>query len=90
MHKVYNGVKYDEDGDIIKEGLDPKQRKFFELKEFYKYTPAKLFEKAFDQCWNEGGMDFDSSLLDMKLEELEEAERDRDMFAKAKFGDGKP
>jgi hypothetical protein len=89
MHKIYNGVKFDDDGEIIKENLDPKQRRFFELKEMYKYTPSKLFEKAFDQCWNEGGMDFDASELDMKLEELEEAERNKDMLSKSKFGEGK-
>jgi len=89
MHKVYTGVKFDEDGEIIKENLDPKQRRFFELKEMYKYTPSKLFEKAFDQCWNEAGMDFDASMLDMKLEELEEVERDRDMLAKSRFNEGK-
>lgn len=89
MHKIYTGVKFDDDGEIIKENLDPKQRRFFEMREMYKYTPSKLFEKAFDQCWEEGGMDFDASLLDMKLEELEEAERDRDMLAKARLGEGK-
>lgn len=87
VHKIEMGVKYDDDGDVIMEGLNPKQKKFFELKQFYKYTPSKLFERAFEACWSDGGMDFDSSELDAKIEEFEEAERDRELFAKARMGE---
>lgn len=90
VHKIEMGVKYNEEGEVILEGLNPKQRKFFEFKEMHKYTPAKIFERAFEQCWNEGGIDFDAFELESRIEDLEEAERDKDMLAKARFGEGKP
>jgi hypothetical protein len=83
VHKIYDNVKYDEDGDVLMESLNAKQKKFFELKEFYKYTPDKLFTRAFDACWSEHGMDFEPLDLDEKLDPLLEQESMRELKAKA-------
>jgi hypothetical protein len=83
VHKIYDNVRYDEDGEVLMESLNAKQKKFFELKEFYKYTPAKLFTKAFDACWGEHGADFESLDLDEKLDPLIEQESMRELKAKA-------
>lgn len=89
VHKIYQGVKYDSDGDLDLSSLTPKQKKFFELRDEYDFsvTDFGMFMKAFDQCWNEHGMDFTESDLDEKLEPLLDAEREKKLFQGANFND---
>lgn len=86
MHKAYNGVKYDQYGNVDwSQNLSPMQHKFFELRENYREIPEAMFTKAFDACWKKHGSNFEGMEFDMALDPLKmEAEMD-DSHAQANF-----
>lgn len=71
VHKAYDGVKYDQYGEVDwSQDMSPLQRKFFELREVHKEIPEEMFIKAFDICWNKHHVNFGSDELDMVLEPM--------------------
>lgn len=69
VHLLHN-VKYDEYGDPILDGLTDKQKKYLELREFYKYTPEAQFNKAFNITWSKFGSQMDALQLDNVLDPI--------------------
>lgn len=88
VHKILRNVKYDEYGDPILDGLTEKQKKYLELRGYYRYIPEKQFMKAFNSAWGEFAEQLDSFQLDEKLSHImhehEMSTMKKDLDAKVK------
>ena len=77
-------VRYDEDGDLITDGLTPMQLKYFDMRPFFSDVGEKVFIKAFMRCWDKSP-DFDGNDMDAELEEHRNHESTRKLMDGARF-----